>query len=189
MKAVRQARLELSGGSTPDQLKPPREDNEDQALRDTGRHFAPPPPPPPNIGTQVKGSVHSNNDVMGQSRKGMCSLSLLLWPCVHYPHASVDSPPPPPPNSLPPPGGGGGGAAPNVHSAKDGKIFCSGYDGVVVERFGLGLCAWAPRWRGGGGVIWWSFILGILGTVACSTGTAPEGIRVRRRCKILILRH
>ena len=40
MKAVRQARLELSGGSTPNQLKP-------QPPLDISPSLQPPPPPPP----------------------------------------------------------------------------------------------------------------------------------------------
>ena len=53
MKVVRQARLELSGGSTPDQLRPPNRPSRSpppppSPLLDPPSN-APPPPPPPHF--------------------------------------------------------------------------------------------------------------------------------------------
>ena len=53
MKVVRQARLELSGGSTPDQLRPPTDPPNPpppSPLPEPPPPMPPPPPPPPPLG-------------------------------------------------------------------------------------------------------------------------------------------
>ena len=56
MKVVRQVRLELSGGSTPDQLRPPAQQSDTEAL-------CHPPPPPPAAGVKANRREHGPTEV------------------------------------------------------------------------------------------------------------------------------